>query len=130
MEPQKQLIWIQRLLAAPFLGLGAWCLFLPHQVEALGFRPEYQHLSVSSAIMIGCFGAQAMLCGLFISLSELTRRAFLAYGLSLFLFFAFNYYFVFVLPVFSEWMALDFVANVFMLGLCVQGYRLVKHKPA
>ena len=80
--------------------------------------------------MIGCFGAQAMLCGLFISLSRLTRRAFLAYGLSLFLFFAFNYYFVFAEPVFSKWMALDFIANVFMLGLCVMGYRLSKNTPA
>ncbi|MCB2112618.1 MAG: hypothetical protein KDD85_03620 [Parvularculaceae bacterium] len=130
METQRRLIWIQRLLAAPFLVLGGWCLIAPHQVEALCFRPEYQHLSVTSAIMIGCFGAQAMLCGLFISLSRLTRRAFLAYGLSLFLFFAFNYYFVFAEPVFSKWMALDFIANVFMLGLCVMGYRLSKNTPA
>ena len=55
----------QRLIAAPFLILGGWCLFFPGMVERLGFRPEYLHASTSTAILIGCFGAQAILSGLF-----------------------------------------------------------------
>ena len=113
----------QRLIAVPFLGLGAWCLFFPQMVERLGFRPEYYHGTATTALMMGCFGAQAILAGLFAFFSRFTRTTFLVYGLALLPFFWFNYWFVFVVPMFSPWMALDFVANVAMLALCVIGYR-------
>ena len=113
----------QRLIAVPFLGLGAWCLFFPGMVERLGLRPEYFHGTTTSAVLIGCFGAQAMLAGLFAWFSCFTRATFLAYGIALLPFFWFNYWFVFVVPVFNAWMALDFVCNGAMLALCVVGYR-------
>ena len=113
----------QRLIAVPFLGLGAWCLFFPQTVERLGFRPEFYHGSATTALMMSCFGAQAILAGLFAWFSRFTRATFLAYGIALLPFFWFNYWFVFVVPMFSRWMALDFIANVAMLGLCVIGYR-------
>ena len=113
----------QRLIAVPFLVLGAWCLILPEMVERLSFQPAYQHTSTASALMIGCFGAQAVLSGLFAYFSRFTRTTFLVYGISLLPFFWFNYYFVFVVPVLNAWMALDFVCNVVMLALCVIGYR-------
>ena len=113
----------QRLIAIPFLVLGAWCLFFPGTVERLGFRPEYQHNSVTTALMMGCFGAQAMLAGLFAWFSRFTRATFVAYAAALLPFFWFNYWFVFVVPMFTRWMLLDFGANVAMLLLCVAGYR-------
>lgn len=113
----------QRLIAVPFLLLGAWCLFFPHMVERLTFRPEFYHGTLTSAVLMGCFGAQAMLAGLFAAFSRFTRTTFLAYGLALLPFFWFNYWFVFVVPLFNEWMMLDFAANVVMLILCVIGYR-------
>ena len=113
----------QRLIAVPFLGLGAWCLFMPGMVERLSLRPEYVRGDIVNALLLGCFGAQAMLAGLFAFFSRFTRTTFLAYGIALLPFFWFNYWFVFVVPVFSEWMALDFVANLAMLVLCVVGYR-------
>jgi hypothetical protein len=113
----------QRLIAVPFLGLGAWCLFFPGMVERLGFRPEHYQGTVASALMIGCFGAQAVLSGLFAAFSRFTRTTFLVYAIALLPFFWFNYWFVFVVPVLNAWMALDFVANVAMLALCVIGYR-------
>ncbi|MGB3626096.1 MAG: hypothetical protein WA989_09715, partial [Henriciella sp.] len=58
---------IQLALAAIFIGLGAWCLLSPHSVERLTLRPEYQHLSATSALLLGCFGAQAILGGLVIA---------------------------------------------------------------
>lgn len=120
---QKSLL-AQRLIGAVFLVLGLWCLLAPGSVEALAFRPEYRHDSVTTAILIGCFGAQAVLNAVFIFFSRFTRATFLAYGAALAPFFAFNFYFVYVLPAFNEWMAIDFVANLFMLGLCVWGWRL------
>jgi hypothetical protein len=33
-------------------------------LERLGVNPAYQHLSVTRALLIGCFGAQAVLGGL------------------------------------------------------------------
>ena len=113
----------QRLIAVPFLVLGSWCLFMPWMVEHLALRPEHYQGTTASALLVGCFGAQAVLSGLFAAFSRFTRTTFLAYGLALLPFFWFNYWFVFVVPVFSEWMALDFIANVAMLVLCVIGYR-------
>ena len=113
----------QRLIATPFLVLGAWCLLAPAMVERLVVRPEYFHGSTTTALLIGCFGAQAVLSGLFAAFSRFTRATILVYGIALLPFFGFNYWFVFVLPVFNQWMALDFVSNLAMLALCVVGYR-------
>ena len=112
----------QRLIAAPFLVLGAWCLFFPETVERLGVRAEYYHGSPTTALFIGCFGAQAILSGLFAAFSRFTKTTFLVYGIALLPFFWFNYWFVLVVPIFNEWMALDFVSNAVMLVLCIVGY--------
>src|SRR3990170_2585977 len=112
----------QRLIAVPFLVLGAWCLVLPEMVERLAVRPEFYHGSPTTALFIGCFGAQALLSGLFAFFSRFTRMTFLVYGIALLPFFWFNYWFVFQVPILSEWMALDFAANAGMLVMCVVGY--------
>ena len=116
-------IQIQRLIALPFLILGSWCLLAPTMVERLGVNPEYQHLSTTSAVLMGCFGSQAVLSGLFAWFSRFNRTTFLVYGIALLPFFGFNYWFVYVVPVFNGWMALDLVSNAVMLGLCVWGWR-------
>ena len=113
----------QRLIALPFLVLGGWCLLMPEMVERLGLRPEHYQGTTASALLMGCFGAQAVLSGLFAAFSRFTRTTFLVYGIALLPFFWFNYWFVFVVPVFNAWMALDFVSNLAMLVLCVIGYR-------
>jgi hypothetical protein len=117
-------IHIQRLIALPYLILGGWCLIAPAMVERLTVSPAYQHLSQTSALMMGCFGAQAVLGGLFIWFSIFTRRTFLIYAIALLPFFWFNYWFVFVVPVFNQWMALDFISNAAMLGLSLWGWRV------
>jgi hypothetical protein len=80
-------------------------------------------IAATTALMMGCFGAQAVLAGLFAFFSRFTRTTFLVYGIALLPFFWFNYWFVFVVPIFNQWMLLDFIANVAMLALCVIGYR-------
>ena len=113
----------QRLIAVPFLVLGAWCLALPAQVERLAISANYFHGSPTTALFIGCFGSQAVLSGLFAAFSRFTKTTFLVYGIALLPFFWFNYWFVFVVPMFNQWMLLDFAANIAMLALCVVGYR-------
>ena len=113
----------QRLIAVPFLVLGAWCLLMPDMVMRLGFRPEHYRPSVAASLMMGCFGAQALLSGLFAWFSRFTKATFLAYGIALLPFFWFNYWFVFIVPILNQWMLVDFVANIAMLALCVIGYR-------
>jgi hypothetical protein len=120
-------VTIQRLIAVPFLGLGGWCLLMPGMVETLTLTPAYQHNTETSALLIGCFGAQAVLSGLFAAFSRFTRTTFLVYGVALLPFFWFNYWFVFVIPVFNAWLALDFVSNAAMLALCVLGWRKAGH---
>jgi hypothetical protein len=119
-----QSIHIQRLIALPYFGLGGWCLFAPHMVERMTINPEYQHLSATSALLIGCFGAQAVLGGLFIWFSRFTRAAFVAYAIALLPFFGFNYYFVYELPILNRWMALDFGSNAVMFILSIWGWRM------
>jgi hypothetical protein len=115
---------IQRLIALPFLVLGSWCLFMPRSVLELGLNPEYRQLTTTTALLMGCFGSQAILSGLFAWFSRFTRTTFLVYGIALLPFFWFNYWFVFVEPVFNQWMALDFASNAAMLGLSIWGWRI------
>jgi hypothetical protein len=121
----------QWLIAAPFLLLGGWCLVLPSQVEALVLSPAFQHGSATTRLLLGCFGAQAVLSGLFAAFSRFTAATFVVYGVALLPFFWFNYYFVFVVPMFNRWMALDLISNAFMFGCCIWGWlRLRAGRPA
>ena len=116
---------LQRFLASIFLVLGAWCMFLPRMVEQLTIRPEHQVLTATSSVFIACFGAQAVLCGAVIWFAKFTPKTFLAFGLlGSIPFFAFNYYFYFVEPIFTKWMLLDFAGNVLILACGLIGYRI------
>lgn len=116
---------IQTLLAFVFLGLGGWCLIMPGMVEDLAFLPEFQHNSATTRLLMGCFGAQAVLCGIVIGLSEFKARTFLVFGLIGSLpFFAFNYYFLFVAKMFTPLMWLDFAGNIAILSLCLWGWKI------
>jgi hypothetical protein len=97
---------IRRLIALPYLILGSWCLLAPKMVEQMTVTSDYQHLSATSALFIGCFGAQAVLGGIFVWFSEWQRRTFLVYAVALLPFFWFNYWFVFEVPIFNRWLAL------------------------
>jgi hypothetical protein len=113
----------QWLLAGPFLVLGAWCVLAPGSVEALSLRPEHVIDTQASRVLLGCFGAQAMISGIFAAFSRFTRTTFLVYGIGLLPFFWFNYYFTIAKPIFTEFMLIDFVSNAIMLVLCFIGWR-------
>ena len=122
---------IQYVLAAIFLGLGGWCLLDPHGVERLVLKPDYQHLSATSALFLGCFGAQAMLGGTVIALSRFSPRTFLIFGLvGSVPFFVFNWYFVYVAQMFTEFMLIDFVGNLGILACGLAGYVVRKRELA
>lgn len=116
----------QVLIAVPFLILGAWALLCPTSVQWVAFRPEVRLDDRILSVALGAFGAQAVLCAIFILTSRFTRWSFLAYGLALLPFFVFNYWFLYVEPLFSAGMAIDFVANLAMLGFCVMGWRAAR----
>lgn len=116
---------IRRLIALPYLILGSWCLLAPKMVEQMTVTSDYQHLSATSALFVGCFGAQAVLGGLFVWFSEWQRKTFLIYAVALVPFFWFNYWFVFEVPIFNRWLALDFGANAAMLILSLWGWKLM-----
>lgn len=113
----------QRLIAVPFLVLGAWALLAPASVQLVAFRPEVRLDAPILNVAIGCFGAQAVLAGLFVISSRFTRWSFLVYGIALLPFFGFNYWFLFVTPLFSAGMMIDFLANLAMLAFCILGWR-------
>ena len=116
---------IQYLLGTIFLVLGLWCLLFPGPVERFVLTPEHFIGTTASAVMVGCFGAQAVLCAILIFTSTFTARTFLIFGLIGSLpFFVFNYYFVFVQPVFNIWMVFDFAGNIGILSFGILGWKL------
>jgi hypothetical protein len=113
--------------ALVFLGLGGWCLLAPHMVETLSLQPEYQHLSDTTALLMGCFGAQAVLCGSLMLLARFTATTFLGFGLLASIpFFIFNAWFVWVTEMFTAWLLLDFAGNVSFLLIGIFGWRLMR----
>ena len=114
---------IQRWIAAVFLILGGWCLVSPASVLLLTIRPEYHVDNVLVPVLIGAFGAQALLAGLFAAFARFERITFLAFGLALLPFFLFDYWAYAVVPILTPLGLLDVAGNVTMLGLCVVGYR-------
>jgi len=114
---------IQWALASVFFVLGGWCVVSPASVIALTIRPEYRSDHPLVLIAMGAFGAQALIAGLFAAFSRFTRATFLAYGVALIPFFAFDGWFYAVKPVFTPLGLLDAVGNVAMLGLCMLGWK-------
>ena len=116
---------VQYALAAIFFILGSWCLIAPHHVESLVLRPDFQHLSDTSALLMACFGAQAILVATVIAFSTFSPRTFLVFGLVGSLpFFIFNWYFVFVVKMFTYLMLIDFAGNLGILVCGIFGYYL------
>ena len=114
---------IQRGIAAVFVLLGGWCLAHPASVLELGLLPEYRD-GAGMAFATGCFGAQALIAGLFAATARFTRETFAAYGVMLIGFLAFDYWFWAVDPIFSTLgAALDAAGNTIMLVLCWMGWR-------
>jgi hypothetical protein len=117
---------VQLGLAAPFLALGGWCLLAPGTVERLSLRPEFVAGTFTSNVLIGCFGAQAVLCGLLILFCRFTRQAFLVFGLAASVpFIGFNVYFYFIEPLFTPLILLDLAGNLAILTLCLIGATLL-----
>ena len=116
-------VLIQRGVAAVFFVLGSWALFAPRSVIDLTLLPQYRLADPILAFCVACFGAQAMISGLFAAFSTFSRTTFLAYGIALLPFFGFNWWFTFVDPVFTMMGLLDAAGNAAMLGLCVMGWR-------
>lgn len=114
---------IQYLLASVFLVLGGWCVVHPSSVMELAFTPQYQSDHPVVPILIGAFGAQALIAGAFAAFSTFTRATFAAYAVILLPFFVFDYWFYFVDPMLTEVGLLDAVGNVAMLVLCWLGWR-------
>ncbi|MGP1357578.1 hypothetical protein [Roseicyclus sp.] len=114
-------------LALVFLGLGGWCVVAPGTVEALALRPEFRHLSPTSALLLQCFGAQAVLVGSLALLSRFTATTFLVFGmLASVPFFVFNAWFVWVNPMFTGLMLLDFAGNLSFFAIGLVGWRLMR----
>jgi len=114
---------IQYLLASVFLVLGGWCLISPASVMALTVTPAFQSDAPIVPILMGAFGAQALIAGLFAAFSRFTRATFLAYGIGLLPFFVFDYWFYAVVPMLTPLGLADAVGNLIMLALCVIGWR-------
>ena len=113
---------LQYAIAAVFLILGGWCLVWPSSVIVLTVRAEHQTDHPLALVSLGAFGAQAMLAGLFAAFSRFTRATFAAFGIAIAPFFAFDWWFYAVVPLFNELILLDALGNVIFIALCLRGY--------
>ena len=121
----RQMQWI---IASVFLVLGGWALVWPRSVINLTLLPEYRAVLDAEggrilAIATGCFGAQALISGLFAAFSIFTRTTFLAYGIALVAFFGFNIWFMLIDPIFTPLGWLDAIGNAVMILMCWFGWK-------
>ncbi len=116
----------QYLIGLVFLVLGGWSLLFPQSVINLAIRPDYRSEDFLATFAMACFGAQACLFALVAFTARFTRLTFGLYGLVLLPFFAFNYYYYFVVLVLTEVGLLDFVGNSIMIALCWHGWRVAE----
>jgi hypothetical protein len=115
---------LQYGLGAVFFGLGGWCVVAPGSVMALCFRPAFQSSAPVVPILIGCFGSQALISGLFAATARFTRTTFAAYAIGLLPFFGFDVYFYAIRPCLTGLgFAADLAGNLIMLAVCWLGWR-------
>ena len=113
----------QRLIAAVFVILGGWAMASPQSAIELGLRPEFRD-GAGMPFAVGCFGAQALIAGLFAATARFTRVTFASYGAMLIGFLVFDYWFWAIEPVLTTLgAALDGIGNLIMLALCWVGWR-------
>ena len=120
---------IQRGIAAVFLILGGWCLFLPQSVLDLTVTQEWRSDAPIVCVLMSAFGAQASIAGLFAWTARFTRTTFLVYGIALLPFFIFDYW-AFTEGMISPLGLLDAVGNVIMLVLCYLGWKRTPQEAA
>ncbi|MEO1046097.1 MAG: hypothetical protein AAFX04_11710 [Pseudomonadota bacterium] len=114
---------IQLLIAFVFFILGGWALLLPDSVIQLCLREEYRN-GPALAFVMGCFGAQALIAGVFAATANFTRTTFIAYGLMLIGFLAFNIWFTLIDPVLTPLGGVaDGIGNTIMILACFYAAR-------
>jgi len=113
----------QFLIAAVFLMLGGWALFVPASVIELAFTQPYRDTSFINRFTIACFGSQAVLFGLMALVTRWSAQSFAVFAVLLLPFFGFNYWFHYEVPVLTSIGMLDFAGNVTMLVLAIIGWR-------
>ena len=95
----------------------ARCLLHPSSVITLGFTPPYAAMcNWTTSLMMRCFGAQAMTCGLLLGTSTMTASSFRAFGLAMIPFLFYNFWFSGVGPapgVLTSLLALEVLGNLF-----------------
>ena len=126
MRPSISIRSIQWCLASIFFVLGGWCLAWPSSVLDLTIAPAFRSSAPIVPILIGAFGAQALIAGLFAAFARFERATFVAYGLALLPFFLFDYWFYMVEPMLTSVGLLDVIGNLVMLVLCIMGFSRTK----
>ncbi len=116
---------IRWIITSVFFLPGGWALLWPQGVIDLTLLPEYRVGTPILPFVVACFGAQAMISGLFAGFSRFTKTTFLAYGLALIPFLVFNIWFLLVDPVFTRLGWLDALGNAVMAAMCGLGWRRV-----
>eukprot|EP00416_Gambierdiscus_australes_P008164 CAMPEP_0171123446 /NCGR_PEP_ID=MMETSP0766_2-20121228/107128_1 /TAXON_ID=439317 /ORGANISM="Gambierdiscus australes, Strain CAWD 149" /LENGTH=96 /DNA_ID=CAMNT_0011586317 /DNA_START=41 /DNA_END=328 /DNA_ORIENTATION=+ len=92
-QAERNALAAQRVLASVFLLLGSPCLVAPQIMLRLCIRPEYLAGSDAEWLIMGCFGSQAVLQGVLLSVCRFHASTFLVYGLAICPFYGFNWYF-------------------------------------
>ncbi|PKS08090.1 hypothetical protein jhhlp_005365 [Lomentospora prolificans] len=106
---------LQTAMAVGYSSMGAWCLLHPASVISLSLSPTYAVYNATTGLLMRCFGAQAMTAGLLLGTAPMDERSFTCFGLAMVPYIFFNAWYG-VGPgrgVFTKWLFMDFVGNIF-----------------
>jgi hypothetical protein len=91
----------------------------------LAITPQHQSEAAIVPVLMGAFGGQAVIAGVFAAFSIFTKTTYVAYAVVLLPFFVFDYWFSVVDPLLTSVGLLDALGNIVMLVLCYLGWRAV-----
>lgn len=95
----------------------------------MGFVPEYAVVNRVNSLLMQCFGAQAMTCGLVLGTSQMTSKSFTIFAAAMIPYIvAFNGWFGLgpQRGLLTNWLWLDFAGNIFFLSGSLYCARLLK----
>jgi hypothetical protein len=120
----------KRIMGYTYTTMGLVTLAFPNRILQLSFSPNaisqitnQLEIAPAASLIMRCFGAQATVCGVLITISHFSKNTFVTFGLMMLPFFVF------------DWMAWDYgmltpfgavgdaLGNTVFVFCCYQGYQ-------
>ncbi len=116
---------LQYILAVILISRGLLYVVVPESVYSLIVNSTYKsNIDIGASLFI-LAGSYAVLAGLIAATAVFSVFTYLFFGLTTIPLLVMNYYFYVTIPIFNDFILIDFVLNLTMLCICFWGY----HRP-